>query len=261
MFRFICFIFQFIQIGDYEGRIPNQNKKNKSRWTSDRRYGAFDISLQKRNIDMKQALEDNYGYLFEDELMEEILKNGHSQTIKQGEIIIDYGQSIRYMPLLLDGAIKIMRQDSEGEELLLYFLESGDTCTMTMTCCMGDTKSEIRAVAEKDSTLVMIPIENMAVWIQKYKGWVSFVFDSYSNRFTEMLEAIDSLAFSNMHDRIYRYLKDKVLVTKTTELEVTHQEIANDLHSSRVVISRLLKSLEKEGKIKISRNKLEILEF
>ena len=87
------------------------------------------------------------------------------------------------------------------------------------------------------------------------------MFDSYSNRFTEMLEAIDGLAFSNMHDRIYRYLKDKVLVTKTTELEVTHQEIANDLHSSRVVISRLLKSLEKEGKIKISRNKLEILEF
>jgi len=90
---------------------------------------------------------------------------------------------------------------------------------------------------------------------------MSFVFDSYSNRFTEMLEAIDSLAFSNMHDRIHRYLKDKVMVTKTTELDVTHQEIANDLHSSRVVISRLLKSLEKEGKIKISRNKLEVLDF
>ena len=210
---------------------------------------------------MRQALEDSYGYLFEDDLIDEIMKVGHAQTIKQGEIIIDYGQPVRFMPLLLEGAIKIMRQDSEGEELLLYFLESGDTCTMTMTCCVGNTKSEIRAVAEKDSTLMMIPVENMVVWIQKYKGWMSFVFYSYSNRFTEMLEAIDSLAFSNMHDRIYRYLKDKVLVTKTTELEVTHQEIANDLHSSRVVISRLLKSLENEGKIKISRNKLEILEF
>jgi CRP/FNR family transcriptional regulator len=210
---------------------------------------------------MKQALIDNYGYLFEDDLIDEIIKVGHSNSVDQGDVVIDYDQPVRYMPLLLDGAIKIMRQDSDGEELLLYFLESGDTCTMTMTCCMGNTKSEIRAVAEKDSKLIMIPVENMATWIQKYKGWMSFVFDSYSNRFTEMLEAIDSLAFSNMHDRIHRYLKDKVMVTKTTELDVTHQEIANDLHSSRVVISRLLKSLEKEGKIKISRNKLEVLDF
>lgn len=210
---------------------------------------------------MKNALVDSYGYLFEDDLINEILKVGHSHSVKRGDIVIDYGQSVRYMPLLLEGAIKIMRQDSEGEELLLYFLESGDTCTMTMTCCMGEAKSEIRAVAEKDSTLIMIPVEYMAAWIQKYNSWMSFVFDSYSNRFTEMLEAIDSLAFSNMHDRIHRYLKDKVMVTKTTELDVTHQQIANDLHSSRVVISRLLKSLEKEGKIKISRNKLLVLEF
>ena len=210
---------------------------------------------------MKQALIDNYGYLFEEELIDEIIKVGHSHSVEQGDIVIDYGQSVRYMPLLLEGAIKIMREDSEGEELLLYFLESGDTCTMTMTCCMGNTKSEIRAVAEKDSTLIMIPVENMASWVQKYRGWMSFVFDSYSNRFTEMLEAIDSLAFSNMHDRIYRYLKEKVMVTKSTELKVTHQEIAYDLHSSRVVVSRLLKSLEREGKIKIYRNKLNVLEF
>ncbi|MFK7786877.1 MAG: Crp/Fnr family transcriptional regulator [Crocinitomicaceae bacterium] len=210
---------------------------------------------------MKQALIDNYGYLFEEELIDEIVKVGHLHSVQQGDIVIDYGQTVRFMPLLIEGAIKIMRQDSDGEELLLYFLESGDTCTMTMTCCMGNTKSEISAVAEKDSTLILIPVENMAAWMQKYSGWMTFVFDSYSNRFSEMLEAIDGLAFSNMHDRIHRYLKDKVMVTKTTELEVTHQEIANDLHSSRVVISRLLKSLEKEGKIKISRNKLEVLDF
>jgi CRP/FNR family transcriptional regulator len=210
---------------------------------------------------MKEALIENYGYLFEEELIDEIVKVGHLHTVAQGEIVIDYGQSVRYMPLLLEGAIKIMRQDDDGEELLLYFLESGDTCTMTMTCCMGNTKSEVRAVAEKDSTLIMIPVENMGGWMQKYRGWMTFVFDSYSNRFSEMLEAIDSLAFSNMHDRIHRYLKDKVMVTKTTELDVTHQEIANDLHSSRVVISRLLKSLEKEGKIRISRNNLEVLDF
>lgn len=212
-------------------------------------------------MNVKESLLENYGYLFEEGLIEEMLTVGRIQELKHGETIIDYGQQVKNMPLLLDGAIKIMRQDSEGEELLLYFLESGDTCTMTMTCCMGNTRSEIRAVAENDSTLMLLPVEKMAEWMKKYPGWMSFVFESYNNRFKELLEAIDSLAFSNMHDRIHRYLKDKVLVAKSTELDVTHQEIANDLHSSRVVISRLLKGMELEGKIKISRNKLEVLEF
>lgn len=212
-------------------------------------------------MNVKESLQENYGYLFEEALIEEILTVGRAQVLKHGETIIDYGQQVKNMPLLLNGAIKIMRQDSEGEELLLYFLESGDTCTMTMTCCLGNTRSEIRAVAENDSTLILLPVEKMSDWIKKYPGWMSFVFESYNNRFKELLEAIDSLAFSNMHDRIHRYLKDKVLVAKSTELDVTHQEIANDLHSSRVVISRLLKGMELEGKIKISRNKLEVLEF
>lgn len=210
---------------------------------------------------MRESLLENYGYLFEEALIDEIIAVGHPHDLKHGETIIDYGQHVKYMPLLMAGAIKIMRQDSEGEELLLYFLESGDTCTMTMTCCMGNARSEIRAAAENDSSLILIPVEKMADWIKKYPGWMSFVFESYNNRFKELLEAIDSLAFSNMHDRIHRYLKDKVLVARSTELDVTHQEIANDLHSSRVVISRLLKSMENEGKIKISRNKLEVLVF
>ncbi len=212
-------------------------------------------------MNVQESLQENYGYLFEEGLINEILTLGRIQELKHGDTIIDYGQQVRNMPLLLNGAIKIMRQDSEGEELLLYFLESGDTCTMTMTCCMGNTRSEIRAVAENDSTLILLPVEKMAEWMKNYPGWMSFVFESYNNRFKELLEAIDSLAFSNMHDRIHRYLKDKVLVAKSTELDVTHQEIANDLHSSRVVISRLLKGMELEGKIKISRNKLEVLEF
>jgi len=132
---------------------------------------------------------------------------------------------------------------------------------MTMTCCMGQTKSEVRAVAEKDSILIMIPVSKMADWVVKYPSWRSFVFESYNNRFNEMLEAIDSLAFLNMHDRILKYLKDKVMVTGATTLTSTHQEIAFDLHSSRVVVSRILKSLEKDGLIKMYRNKIEVLNF
>ncbi len=212
-------------------------------------------------MEIKQALIDSYGFILEEELIDEIIESGHQKEVVAGEVLIEYGQNVKFMPLLLDGAIKVLRQDKEGDELLLYFLEKGDTCTMTMTCCMGQSKSEIRAVAEKNSTIVMIPVSKMAEWTKQYQGWMTFVFESYSNRFNEMLEAIDNLAFSNMHDRIYKYLKSKVLVNKSTTLEITHQDIAYDMHSSRVVISRLLKSLEIEGKIKIFRNKLEVIEF
>ena len=199
--------------------------------------------------------------LFSPSLLAEIININNYKKVKAGEQIIDYNQPITFMPLLIEGAIKIMRQDDKGDELLLYFLERGDTCVMTMTCCMGQTKSEVRAVAEKDSILIMIPVSKMADWVVKYPSWRSFVFESYNNRFNEMLEAIDSLAFLNMHDRILKYLKDKVMVTGATTLTSTHQEIAFDLHSSRVVVSRILKSLEKDGLIKMYRNKIEVLNF
>lgn len=212
-------------------------------------------------MEVKQALIDSYGFILEEELINEIIESGHVKEIAAGEVLIEYGQNVKFMPLLIDGAIKVLRQDTDGDELLLYFLEKGDTCTMTMTCCIGRSVSEIRAIAEKDSRLVFIPVDKMAEWTRKYNGWMAFVFESYSNRFNEMLEAIDSLAFSNMHDRIYKYLKSKVMVNKSTTLEITHQDIAYDMNSSRVVISRLLKSLEIEKKIKIFRNKIEVLEF
>lgn len=212
-------------------------------------------------MDPKEALIESYGYMFEPALIEEIIKVGQVEKIPEGEILIDYGQSVTHMPLLIEGAIKVLRQNEEGDELLLYFLEQGDTCTMTLTCCIAKSQSEIQAIAAKDAILYLIPVDKMEEWTKKYKGWMTFVFESYNNRFNELLEAIDNLAFNNMHDRLYKYLKSKVLVTKSTQLDATHQEIAYDLNTSRVVVSRLLKSLEKEGKIKIFRNKLEILEF
>lgn len=212
-------------------------------------------------MEIRQALVDSYGFILEEELIDEIIADGHVRSISAGEVLIEYGQNVKYMPLLIDGAIKVLRQDKDGDELLLYFLEKGDTCTMTMTCCIGRKNSEIRAIAEQDSKIVFIPVEKMAEWTRKYNGWMSFVFENYSNRFNEMLESIDMLAFSNMNDRLYKYLKSNVLVNKTTTLDVRHQDIAYDLNSSRVVISRLLKSLENEEKIKIYRNKIEVLVF
>lgn len=210
---------------------------------------------------IKPLLEERYSFLFEKELIEEIAEVSSLVEVKAGEIILDYGQNIKGMPLMLTGAMKILRQDQDGDELVLYYLESGDVCTMTLTCCMGQKQSEIKVVAERDSTYLFIPVLNMKAWIKKYDSWIAFVFESYDSRFNELLEAIDNLAFNDLNTRLYKYLKDKVLITKSTHLDLSHQEIAYDLHTSRVVVSRLLKNLEKEKVIALGRNKIEVLQF
>lgn len=208
---------------------------------------------------MIEELKNSYGHLFEDELLEEINQVGTFKEIPQDFTLIEIGEYIKSMPLLISGAIKVLREDHDGDELLLYFLERGDTCAMTLSCCLGQTKSEIRAIAELDTKLVMIPIQKMEAWTGKYRKWRHFVFESYHNRLMEMLETIDNIAFMKMDERLLKYLHDKVVITKQHSLQITHQEIAYDLHTSRVVISRLLKSLEKLKKIKLHRNNIEVL--
>src|SRR5690606_15541122 len=155
--------------------------------------------------------------------------------------------------------IKIMREDLDKGELLLYFLERGDTCSMTLNCCLGDKKSEIRAIGETDGTVAMIPISKMEEWMGKYRSWRAFVMESYNIRFNEMLSAIDHIAFMKMDERLYNYLLDKKKITGSSIISQTHQEIASNLNSSRVVISRLLKFLENEGLVKLNRNSIELL--
>lgn len=210
---------------------------------------------------MKEILEQSYGFIFEEELLEAILKVAQYKTFKADDYLIEIGDAIQSMPLLIEGAIKILREDENGDEFLLYFLERGDTCAMTMTCCMGNHKSKIRAIAETNGSMFMIPVEKMEEWLTKFRTWRNFVFESYTIRLNEMLEAIDTLAFKNLDERIFKYLSDKVKVLGTTEITNTHQEIASELHTSRVVVSRLLKGLEINGKIKLHRNKIEVLEF
>lgn len=207
---------------------------------------------------MVQDLKDTYHLTFEKELLQEIGEVGKIKTFKEGERIIEIGDYVTAMPLLLNGAIKVLREDKDGDELLLYFLESGDTCAMTLSCCLGQTKSEIRAVAETDTTLIMIPIAKMEEWTSKYKTWRNFVFESYHSRLTEMLDTIDTIAFLNMDQRLMRYLRDKAKINQNDEVQVTHQEIAYDLHTSRVVISRLLKKLELDGSIELRRNNIKV---
>lgn len=206
-------------------------------------------------------LTTNFGYLFEEDLISEISELGISKAFIEDSKIIEVGDYIRSMPLLISGAIKILREDEHGEELVLYYLEKGDTCAMTLSCCMGQTKSKIRAVAETNVELIMLPKEKMLEWLGKYKTWQTYILQSYHSRMDELLEAVDTIAFLKMDERLFKYLKDKAMVVHNDVLHVTHKEIAEDLHTSRVVISRLLKELENEGKIKLFRNSIKVLEL
>lgn len=202
-----------------------------------------------------------FEYMFEPELIKEMCSQGQLKKFKAEHYIIDIGETVTHMPLVLGGSVKVMTEDKEGRELLLYYLELGDTCAVTLNCCARKSKSAIRAIAESYTEVLMIPVEKMDEWMVRYKSWRNFVLESFNTRMNELLEAIDSLAFQNMETRLYKYLRDKVLITKDPILNISHYQIANDLNSSRVVISRLMKKLEMDGKIIQHRNKVEIVEF
>lgn len=208
---------------------------------------------------MIETLRANYGKLFSEALIQEINEVGTLVEIEAGVTFMEIGSYVKGMPLILSGAIKVLREDEKGDELLLYYLEKGETCSMTLSCCMGITKSEVRAIAETNTVLIMIPIRKMEEWTSKYHSWRNFVFNSYHFRLNEMLNTLDSIAFSNMDERLLEYLIKKSQINSSSRLEITHQQIAFDLHSSRVVISRLLKKLENKGCIELKRNYIQII--
>ena len=210
---------------------------------------------------IKEKLTSYFNVVFEEELIDEIIKVGNYSKVKENELLLDLGDKFDKIPLILSGAIKISHEDDNGDEIVLYYLEHGDTCTITFGSGLHGSKSEIRGVAEMDSEIIFIPVDKMDDWLVKYKSWRTFVIDSYNTRLSEMIEAIDTLAFMKMDERLFKYLTDKVKIMRSPTLTTTHQEIAQDLNTSRVVISRLLKQLENEQKIQLFRNKIEVLEY
>ena len=205
---------------------------------------------------MVEVIRKQFGFLFEPDLLDEMEKYGRLKKVKQGDDLVNVGDYIKSMPLVISGTIKVMREDGEGYELLLYFLDRSETCTMMMDCCMANKKSEILAIAETDAELLLLPLQKMEEWLTKYKSWRNFIFRSYNDRMHEILESLDNIAFNKMDDRLLHYLTEKRKFSNDGDIRSTHQQIADDLHTSRVVISRLLKKLENDGKIKLQRNSI-----
>ncbi len=206
-----------------------------------------------------EKLKGSYGNLFEQSLIKEIVKEGIYKEIPAETSILKINEYVSSIPLVLSGAIKVFREDSDSGELLLYYLEKGTTCSMTMTCCTVDKRSKVKLITELDSEIIFIPISKMDEWAGKYKTWRNFVLSSYNKRIDELFEIIDNIAFKKMDERLYDYLLEKKNITDNNIIYTTHQNIALEINTSRVVISRLLKSLEQIGKVKLNRNFIEIL--
>ncbi len=196
---------------------------------------------------------------FEPDLIKEILQVGRLKRVKAGDAAVSPGSKSDEMPFVLEGLLKLIRQDSNGNEIFLYFLESGEACAMSITCCLVGRTSQFKLEAEEDSVLWMIPISYMDRWVTKYNSFRVFVFESYQARFDELLETIDTISFMKMDERLYKFLLDKKQATGSFVINQTHEQIARELNTSRVVVSRLLKQLEKQEKIEQYRNRIEIL--
>ena len=212
-----------------------------------------------QNIDfLKEQLHKHFDDIFETRLINDIANNGQFETFQKGDILVDIGAEMTHLPLILKGLVKILREDYHEDEILLYFLEEKDTCAISFVNCINQSKSMFRATVEEDVECIMFPVNKIEEWITKYKTWRVFIIDSYHDRLLEMTEAIRSLAFLKLDDRLNKYLSKQVEIKKSHDLDITHQEIANDLHTSRVVVSRLLKTLEHEGKIQLGRHKIHV---
>ena len=196
--------------------------------------------------------------LTDPKLLDRLLEKGQFSTFEPGKTLMEPGQFVKAVPLVLDGSIKIMRVDEEGKELFLYYLETGETCALSLTCCSAARPSQIKAVVEEQVSLLFIPIQIHEQLVDEFKQWKDFVSTTYQHRFQEMLTVLDAVAFKRMDERLMNYIVTKMKQLKSNELHTTHQEIANELGTAREVISRLLKQLEKKKWIELGRNVIYI---
>ncbi len=196
---------------------------------------------------------------FQKELIDDIGQHCTIMEAKTGDVIMKTGQYIRHTVLVVKGKVKIYREDSEGNEFFMYYLLPGQACAISMICATKAETSQIMAKVEEEAELILIPLNLMDKWMTEFKSWYEFVIETYRNRFEEVLFVIDQIAFRSMDERLEFYLQRNAKANNTKNIQASHQEIANDLSTSREVISRLLKKMEQRGMVKLLRNDIELL--
>jgi len=199
--------------------------------------------------------------ILEKELVEEIQQVAEIKDIKKGQVLLRTGQNLRSAVLVMDGLLKIFREDEEGNEYFIYYLDSGKACAITLVSAMASETSQLKAIAETDATVLLVDTQYVDKWLGQYKNWSRFIINSYRERFEELLQVIDHTAFRNMDERLLFYLKRYKEKTNSNFIATSFKDIGEELNSSREVISRLMKKLAERGMIKIHRSNVEILDI
>ena len=192
-------------------------------------------------------------------IKEELLKIGTIKTFKEGDVILNENAYIKAIPLVLSGSIKVIRTDDEGREILIYNIASGESCIMSFLGSMHHETSKIKAIVEEPTELLIVPVDKLNVLIRDYPEWLNYIFKLYHKRFEELLELVNAIAFKKVDERLWDLLIVKSNHTKSKSINITHEQLSNDLGTARVVVSRLLKQMEEKGMVKLGRNNILIV--
>ncbi len=197
--------------------------------------------------------------IFQTLLKDEVTAYGQLKTFPAGSVILQEDSYIKAIPLVLNGSLKVMRTDKDGHEILLYYITPGESCIMSFLGGIHNETSKIKAVVEEDAEILFIPVEKASEWVKKFPEWSDFIFKLYHKRFEELLTAVNAIAFQKLDMRLLQLLKQKAELYQTKELKITHQQLADELGTAREAVSRVIKQMENEGLVILSRNKVTLL--
>ncbi|MBL0330860.1 MAG: Crp/Fnr family transcriptional regulator [Bacteroidetes bacterium] len=193
------------------------------------------------------------------ELRDKLSNFGFTKTFAEGEVILNENAYIKAIPIVTTGSIRVMRTDDDGREILLYYIKAGESCIMSFLGGIHHDTSKVRAIAEEETEILFIPIDKVNLLIKDFPEWLDYIFRLYHKRFEELLDVVNAVAFKKLDQRLLDFIKTKCDLTNSHTLYVTHEQLANELGSARVVISRLLKQMEDEGLVKLGRNKITLV--
>ncbi len=193
------------------------------------------------------------------EVKKKLMEYGTVKTFATGEVIQNENSYIRSIPIVQSGVIKVSRIEDDGREILLYYIQPGETCIMSFLGGIHQDTSKVKAIAEEPTEILLIPIEKVSSLIKEYPEWLDYIFRLYHKRFEELLEVVDAVGFKKMDDRLVQLLKSKAKLSNTQVIQITHEQLATELGTAREVVSRILKTLESEGVIQLGRNKITLM--
>lgn len=200
-----------------------------------------------------------YSSVFEPALLKELGEKSITFSASAGQSLIKTGQHITVVPLMLNGTLKVSRENEDGQELVLYYVRPGEGCAMTFSCGMMSQPSQVKGTAEEDLAMLCVPVAVMEEWMQKYSSWKKFVMGTIVNEYMDIIKSLDDVTFKKTDERLVKYLKEKSKLTHSSLINLSHQQIADELGTNRVVISRLLKRLENENRLLLYRNQIKLL--